>query len=145
MRVPLIASSGIESPEKVVRHRKRTTKRRSQSKAFALLRNADLRRRLVKLVRGLLRAIKIKTLDLHLRLGLDDPADTGRLWGILGPLNSQLAGIRTANIRIEPDFAAEVFSLHSQGRITVVPLRVLSISLFFLLSPQMIRALASNS
>lgn len=145
IRIPLTARADNVSREKAVKIREMETRPHRQGKAYSLLRNAYVRRRLLRFVHGLLSAIKIETFDLHVRLGLDDPADTGRLWGIVGPLSSLLSGIRTAHIRIEPDFSAEVFSVQTQGRITVIPLQILSISLRFFLSPQVIRTLAMKA
>ncbi len=145
IRIPLTADSSKKRQEKAAKNRKKKTRRRGKNKAWALMRNASFRRRLFGYIRDLFRSIKIKSLDIRLRLGLDDPADTGRLWGVLGPLASLLGGIRKANIRVEPEFAEEVFSLQSQGRISVIPLRILWISSCFFLTPQVIRALAVKS
>ncbi len=145
LRIPLRMRSGKKPREKIVNKNASKTKRRGGRKAFALVRNANLRRRFLRYIRRLVRAIKIKTLDVRVRLGLDDPADTGRLWGVVGPLASLFAGLRGVNIRIEPEFSEEVFSLQSQGRIRVIPLQILLISLFFFLSPQVIRMLALKS
>ena len=145
IKIPLTARSSKKRQEKAAKKRKKKTRRRGQNRAWGLMRKASLRRRLLGYIRSLFRSIKIKTLDVQLRLGLDDPADTGQLWGVLGPLASFLSGIRKAKIRVEPEFAAEVFSLQSHGRISVIPLRVLWISSCFFLTPQVIRALAFKS
>ena len=145
VRIPLRSQTSKKQPKKVTKKSPKKTGRRGQGKAWSLMRNASFRRRLFGYIRGLFRSIKIKTLDVQVRLGLDDPADTGRLWGVLGPLASLLAGIRNANIRVEPEFATEVFSLQSHGRISVIPLRVLWISSCFFLTPQVIGALVFKS
>ncbi|MDD3448904.1 MAG: hypothetical protein PHF72_07730 [Gammaproteobacteria bacterium] len=93
---------------------------------------------LLRLARDLFRRIRIQELGLRVRLGLDDPADTGRLWAVVGPL-AALPGLR--RITIEPEFAAGTFELDGRGRIRIVPLRLLSVLLRFALSPVTLRAL----
>ncbi|RCX31299.1 DUF2953 domain-containing protein [Thioalbus denitrificans] len=93
--------------------------------------------RLLRLARDLFRRIRIQELSLRVRLGLDDPADTGRLWAVVGPL-AALPGLR--RVAIEPEFAAETFELDGRGRIRIVPLRLLSVLLRFALSPVTLRA-----
>jgi len=139
VRIPLTGRADRKPKEQPARKKKKRGRKR---KSLSLARNVGFRRRLFVFVRRVVRAIRIKVLDVQVRIGLDDPADTGRLWGLVGPLSSLLAGIRQASIRIEPDFAAEVFSLHSCGRIRVIPLEVVVHGLCFLLSPQVIRAIA---
>lgn len=97
-------------------------------------------RRVLRLVRRLLSAIHIHHLTLNARLGLGDAADTGRLWGFVGPLSVLLNQPRAARIYIEPEFYDEVFELQSDGRIQVVPLRMVGLMLGFLLSFNTLRA-----
>jgi hypothetical protein len=74
-----------------------------------------------------------------MRLGLGDPADTGRLWAVVGPL-SAAAQLRNAELRIEPEFADPVLELRADGRVLLVPLRFLIVAIAFALSPPTIRA-----
>jgi len=63
-------------------------RRRSAQGALTALRDAALRRRVWRLIRDLRQAIRLQRGHLHARLGLGDPADTGRLWALLGPLQT---------------------------------------------------------
>lgn len=92
------------------------------------------------LVRRLLAAIHIRHLTVRARLGLDDPADTGRLWAVMGPVSALLALPKAARIDIEPDFADQVLMFTGDGHIRVVPLELLILVLVFLLSPKTLRA-----
>ena len=98
-------------------------------------------RRLLRLARRLLASFRIQELELKARLGLDDPADTGRLWAVVGPLSALVAGSGIARIEVEPDFTSALLTFDGRGRIRLVPLRPLSLVLVFLLSPNTIRAL----
>lgn len=55
------------------------------------------------LASGLLSTIRIEHLVVSGRLGLEDPADTGQLFGLLMPLRFMTTGRRFA-FDIEPDF-----------------------------------------
>ena len=74
-----------------------------------------------------------------MRLGLGDPADTGRLWAVVGPVNA-IARSRGADIRIEPDFLEPVLEIQADGHVAIVPLRILLLATGFVLSPPAIRA-----
>jgi hypothetical protein len=74
------------------------------------------------------------------RIGTGDPADTGRLWAILGPVSAVLSGTRGADVEIHPEFLGAVLELRASGRMTVVPLRILALAAAFALSPPSIQA-----
>lgn len=91
----------------------------------ALWSDVGLRRRAWSRLRAALDTVQCSELHLHVRLGLGDPADTGRLWALLGPLGALLASLRGADIAIEPDFVEPVLDLDAGGRLVLVPLRVM--------------------
>lgn len=76
------------------------------------------------LIRQLLRTLRIRPHS-TLRIGLDDPAQTGILYGRLCALALPL--------RIEPVFTGTAFALHLQGRF--IPLRILWSLLAYSFSP----------
>jgi hypothetical protein len=106
---------------------------------LAALRQGAFRRRVHRLARDLVRAVHLHRLRLHLRLGLGDPGDTGRLWAVVGPLNA-VARLRNAELRIEPEFADAVLEFQADGRLRLVPLRFLILAIAFALSPSTMRA-----
>jgi hypothetical protein len=108
-------------------------------RAIAIARNTSFRQRLLKLFKDILGATRVSGLTLRARLGLDDPADTGMLWGFVGPLASLLASIRSAAIRIEPEFMCETFELDSEGKVRIIPIQYIFIMVGFILSPVTIR------
>lgn len=135
-QVPMRAAP--QAPVKVKR-------RGARAHAVSLLRQAAFRRRLVRLARDLLRAAHVRDLGLRLRLGLGDPADTGRLWAVMGPLSGAAQGLRDARIRIEPEFLDAVFEFEAEGRFLLVPLQYLLLIIGFALSPSSIRAWRSRT
>jgi hypothetical protein len=106
---------------------------------LAALRQGAFRRRVQRLVGDLVRAVHVHRVRLLMRLGLGDPADTGRLWALVGPVNA-VARWRDVDIRIEPDFLEPVLEFEADGRVDVVPLRFVVLVVGFALSPPTLRA-----
>ncbi|MBA4176257.1 MAG: hypothetical protein C0505_06820 [Leptothrix sp. (in: Bacteria)] len=114
--------------------------RGSPGRALRLFGDAAFRRRVVRLVRDLVAAARLRDLSLHARLGLGDPADTGRLWALIGPLNAAAQGLARCELRVEPDFGDPVFEFDARGAALLVPLRLLALGVAFVLSPATLRA-----
>ena len=135
-----------ERPAKPVAERKAAGKpprheaRRRPARVIAVLRQTAFRRRVYRLVQDLVRAVHVSQLRLRMRLGLGDPADTGRLWAVMGPLNAAAQRLRGAEVQIEPEFVDPVLEFRAQGRVLVVPLQILALAVSFALSPPSIRA-----
>lgn len=107
---------------------------------LAVLRDASFRRRVVRLLKDLVAAAHPRQLRLHVRLGLGDPAATGRLWGLVGPLDQLARRIRDADVRLEPEFVDPVLEFDARGRLLLVPLQVIALAVAFALSPAALRA-----
>lgn len=101
---------------------------------FSVLRRADFRREIYRLVKDICRAVDLHELGFRMRLGLGDPADTGRLWAFVGPLNAAAQSLRNARIVIEPEFMEAVIEFDTNGRFRIVPLRFLALAVAFALS-----------
>lgn len=95
---------------------------------------SDRRRRvpagLLDLALGILRAVRLGTLTLRGRIGLEDPADTGILWGRLAPFVHALSGPRR-RIDVAPDFTGPRLDLEGRASIVVSPPRLLRAGLAF--------------
>lgn len=115
-------------------------KRRGSSggpKVMALLRQRPFRQRLLRYLRDCWAAFHQRDVQLRMRIGLDDPADTGQLWAFMGPLAALLANARGATIELEPQFDEESFELEGSGRVGFIPLQLIYLTLALLLSPQL--------
>ncbi len=128
-------------PASTARAARKTRRRRA---ALAVLREAGFRDRCYCLVKDFLRAAHLR-LDLRIRLGLGDPADTGRLWALIGPLNAAAPSLHDVVIRIEPEFIDAVFEFDAQGQCRLVPLQLLALAGIFAVSPPSLRAWRSMS
>lgn len=120
--------------------RRKPKERRRPVDVLAALRQAAFRRRLYRFVRDLLRAAHARELSLRLRLGLGDPADTGRLWALVGPLSAWAQNLPNADVRIEPEFMEPVLEFQTHGRFMLIPLQFIALAVAFALSPASIRA-----
>ena len=111
--------------------------------AVALLGQSDFRRRVAGFAREILRSLHARDLYLRIRVGLGDPADTGRLWGLLGPVSGYAAGLENATVRLEPEFTDRLLEVESRGELRFVPLRLIALALSFAASPATLRAVGA--
>ena len=102
---------------------------------IAALRQKAFRQRLFRLISDVWRTVRKQHVKLRIRVGLGDPADTGLLWAVVGPLSGMLATVQDAVIEIEPEFIDTVFELDSSGNIRIIPLQLLYLAFGLLLSP----------
>ena len=101
---------------------KRKKKRRSAKPFLSLLMTKGVARGLLKLSRRILSGVKVRHLDARLRIGLDDPADTGLLYSALWPVIIPLTYSSSAKVRIELSFEEPALDLTARGRIRVFPI-----------------------
>ena len=123
------------SPRRSEENRRRSKKRSSRQSPLAMLSVEGAVQHLVRLLNRLLSGLHVQELEIRGRLGLGDPADTGQIWALVGPLSVLLDTPRVSRVDFQPDFAAEVFEFSSQGRMRAVPLEYLGVILRFALSP----------
>jgi hypothetical protein len=117
--------------------RKKRVKKSSATKSNPVnaIRQKNFRRRISRFIRDLWLTIHKQHIRLRVRIGLGDPADTGQLWVIIGPLSGMLACVKEASIEIEPEFVDTVFELDSSGNIRFIPLQMIYLVIGLLLSP----------
>ena len=108
-----------------------------------LLQNGPFLKKILSFIQNTLNILRFEISKLHLRLGLDDPADTGNLWSILGPVSAILGSRLTEDIIVEPDFSEPRIDLDIEGRMSVKPVKLIYVSLLFLLSPTTIKSVWS--
>jgi hypothetical protein len=108
--------------------------------ALDVLRTEGFLGKVAHLLRGLLGAIGVQLLRIDLVIGLSDPAETaeavGLLWAALFPLEA-LAPVRS---RIVPSFAEERLAGSAEGKLRIVPIKIVPPLARFLLSPPTWRA-----
>lgn len=143
-RIPLPSTSGQQRKTKRLQRssKKRTArnKHRARPDFVAVIRQAQFRRRVYRFFKDLVRALHLQRLRLLMRLGLGDPAETGRLWALMGPLSAMAQNVRSAEVCIEPEFMDSVLEVQADGQLRLIPLQLLLVVFAFVLSPTSIRA-----
>jgi len=136
IQLPLHQSRTASSQKKKItrKHRKEISSGK-KSNPIAVIRQKSFRQRIIKFIRDFWYAIHKDNLTLRIRIGLGDPADTGQLWAIVGPVSGMLATIQEASIEIEPEFIDAIFELESSGNIRIIPLQMIYLTIGLLLSP----------
>lgn len=132
VRRPAKKRRPITKPEKP---KKRARARRVMRLAAKALRTAAFRRRLLQFLIQILGAVRMRDFALRLRMGLDDPADTGFLWAFLGPLIAFIQARRNAKVDVAPHFAGETLEFDTRGDIRIIPAQMVWIAAAFALSP----------
>jgi hypothetical protein len=145
VRADVSPGSGKPKPGKSTAAGKKAGRRRKSKgrrpNVMAAIRQPAFRRRMLRFASDVWRAIHKKNVRLLVRMGLGDPADTGRLWAVLGPLSGILAGRRDIRIAIEPDFLDATLDVDSSGTVRIVPLQLAIIALGLLFSPPVWRGI----
>ena len=109
-------------------------------KILALLKKSTFRRHFISFIQRMLNATHAKKLYLKLRIGLGDPAGTGELWAVMGPVSGILRNIKSMEVELESDFIDPVLEIESHGQFRFIPLQFLVLTLVFIFSPTTIHA-----
>ena len=135
-KVPAI--EGEEVAEKIEHFEKSS---RKNINSYVFVRQKYFRRRIIKFLTDFWHAFHKKDLSLRIRIGLGDPADTGQLWAIVGPIAGVLTNVKEASFKIEPEFFDTTFELDSSGSIRFYPLQIIYLSIAMFLSPSVWRGI----
>ena len=115
--------------------------RKNLPESLAVLRARGFAGRLFLLARRLVRLVQIRDLDIDFHLGTGDPAETGLLYGIIGPSVDLASSSLSPNIRIEPNFVEETFEGHARAAVRVYPIKLIPPLIAFALSPATFRGI----
>jgi hypothetical protein len=128
---PLAASRSGRKSDKGLPARSR----QKRAHVLTALRLKPFRRRVMRFIGSLWRAVRKESVRVTVRVGLGDPADTGRLWALVGPCAGLLQQIPDVAVSVVPDFDNVSFELDSSGTIRVVPLTILLLVAGLFVSP----------
>ena len=121
-------------------HRRTGHKKRS----WTVLRDPAFRRNAVRAVKRLAGAFRVRALRGHLVVGLDDPADTGILWGTLGPL-AIVAREHYPQVSVRPEFRYPCIHVVAMGSVVFRPIDLIGPILVFLVRPSTLRVLRGSA
>lgn len=113
---------------------------KSSSQNFSLITRSVFRRHIIKFIKRILKTTHAKNLYLRCRIGLGDPADTGILWAVMGPLSDFLKNLQIIRIELEPEFINDGIEIESHGHFHLIPLQFIALTIAFILSPTTLRA-----
>lgn len=100
-----------------------------------ILRGKGLLSQVRSLVIDMLRCLRVKEFNADIRIGLDDPADTGQLFALIGPAALFVRSIWQHPIRVVPSFEAEaVLEGYAYGTVCVQPIQLIPPFLRFVFS-----------
>ena len=80
-----------------------------------------------KFVRELLRSLRLRGGRIAVRAGTGDPATTGELCGVAGPLLLWRPWSPSLHVEFEPEFSEAVFEAEAEGSGRIVPARLLEV------------------
>ena len=108
---------------------------------FEILRTRGLLKQLKVLLSDILGCLKIRDLVADFRVGLDNPADTGLLFALIGPTTFFLSSSIPHQVRLRPSFEGEAtFEGYSSGAVRLRPIRLTMPLLRFVFSLATLRA-----
>ena len=93
----------------------------------------------IRLIRRIIGSFRIRQLNANLWLGLDDPADTGIVFGMLWPAFALPVTFGFTTLRMEPVFDRPTFEAALQGKVRIFPAEVVANVLRFVFSPAGLR------
>lgn len=129
--------------------RRRATKKRAEhgprrrsAIALAVVRTPGFLGRVVRLVRDLTRQVKCERFYVDGKFGLDDPADTGVVFGALAPL---LIAARASGLQVlcRPMFDESGLQGACELTVRTTPIFLLGVLVAFLCSPVVVRAIVA--
>ena len=130
---------GKPGKPKAQQRKKRGRAARLLPRLLGALQSAKFRHRLLRFCRDIIAALRLRNFGLRLRLGFDDPADTGVVWAFLAPLIAFLQAREAVNIDVGADFERETLEFDAGGKVRIIPAHLGSIALLFALSPVTLR------
>lgn len=101
-------------------------KKRDLKTLLSVIRTKGVLAGSIRLVRRMLTGFRVRQLDVDLRVGLDDPADTGIMYAVLWPLMLRPGLFGLVTFRIEPVFEEPVFEAALRGEVTIVPAQMVA-------------------
>jgi len=117
-----------------------TPKRRPSDLVKTMLKTEGFVKRIIHFLQKLIGGVHLRTLHFKGRIGLHDPYDTGRLWGLASALTGIIHMKPRVLLQIEPDFNQATFEIDGHGIIRIIPIQMIGITTLFLLSPPTLRA-----
>ncbi|MFC2046700.1 DUF2953 domain-containing protein [Chloroflexota bacterium] len=142
-----LISKELHREKKKPKEEKKVTKeKRKKGKYFEvrtilqILRTKGLLKQVKNLVKGVLGQLKIKELAVNLKLGLENPADTGFVFALIGSITPFLNLPSRYQIRVQPSFYDEaIVEGYLRGVLRLQPIKLVIPLLKFVFSLTILR------
>ena len=128
---------------KPLRHKEKKRKEKTDGlkSVLVLIQSKGFLRRVIRLIREIIAVAEIGRLDWHLGFGLDDPADTGRVYGMLSPAFSFMYACPRIHFSFVPLFGRMTLETKINAAIRIVPMKFVLAVLSFIFSAENFRAI----
>ena len=130
-----------EEEKKVAKEKPKKKRRTDFGTILRILRSKGLLKQFKDLVKDILSQFKIRELAVNCKLGLDNPADTGLLFAVIGPATLFLNFPSQYQLRVQPSFHDEaIFEGYLHGVLRLQPIRLVWPLIKFVFSLAVLRA-----
>ena len=113
--------------EKVVEDKQKSKDRIEASTVYQILKTKGLLKKFKRLLMDVLSCLKLNKLAANLRIGLDNPADTGLLFALIGPANLVVSSCSSHEISVQPSYDDEAtLEGHLHGTVSLRPIQLVA-------------------
>jgi len=127
-----LVSKEVKRGEKKPEEKKKPAKEKPEKKrkigfktVLKILQTKGLTKQVKNLVKGILTQFRIRNLVANFRVGLDNPADTGLLFALVGPATLFLNSLTTHEVKVQPVFSeGAVLEGFSYGNVRLRPIQL---------------------
>lgn len=147
MRTTIRAGSGRK--DRRIARKSAALLARHRRRMYALLRSDGFIRRSMSLFKNLIIALQPRRLRLQCTIGLPDPADTGRLMGLIMPIGIFAGKVSFGKrskltVQVTPEFSGPCFKGECCASVQFVPLKLFGLFMGFLLSRSVLKAIRAS-
>ena len=121
--------------------KKERKRKRNIKPLVAILRTRGFLQKLFKFIKRIFQLLDLRKFRLILRVGLDDPAETGLFFALIGPAMVCIKSFSSLDVQVEPDFHQESLRGLCEADLRVLPIQLAGPLLVFAISPSTIRAI----
>jgi len=127
-----LVSKEVKRGEKKPEEKKKPAKEKPEKKrkigfktVLKILQTKGLTKQVKNLVKDILTQFRIRNLVANFRVGLDNPADTGLLFALVGPATLFLNSLTTHEVKVQPVFSeGAVLEGFSYGNVRLRPIQL---------------------
>lgn len=136
----------VKKPRQPEKEKAKPELRKSMSRALAslkLLKTKGLLTQVKRLLKDIFGRLEVRDIGADLAIGLDDPADTGLLFAVVGPATVLLDYLFPNRLKVRPSFTGEaIFEGYLDGTVRIRPVKFVAPVARFVFSMAVVRVVA---